>query len=423
MTRLRLDRSRGAGEEPGAGDRRPQREWRILAPVLVGTFMGVLDTTIVNVALPSIAGGTHARGGGPGMGSVRVRAGIRPGTGASGPARRPVRVQAAIRDRPDRVHPGEPGLRAVAGPGQPDRGQGGAGGGCRNLLPGGRCHHPAALLGGPAQPRVRLFRRGGRHLRRGRAAAGRAADPVRRHARRLALGVPCQRVHRGGSDPGCHPAAAPAAAGGAAPAGPGGERPARRDATAAADPAGGGTRAQLAAVELADAGGLRARCGAAVGLGDPARPARRRAGHPGGIVPAALVRGRPVAGAALLRRVQHAVLHPVDPVAAGAWSRRAGNRPAGAADGTGQPAHGIEQPPLLHPFRPPGDPGRDLRHARRAGAHPADDPSRRPPGRARGCWPARWRWRAWGTGLSSRPTRTTYWARCRASRPAPRAAR
>ena len=33
------------------------REWRILAVVLVGSFMAVLDTTIVNVALPSIAEG------------------------------------------------------------------------------------------------------------------------------------------------------------------------------------------------------------------------------------------------------------------------------------------------------------------------------------------------------------------------------
>jgi EmrB/QacA subfamily drug resistance transporter len=35
-------------------------QWLILAVVLVGSFMAVLDTTIVNVALPSIAVGTHA---------------------------------------------------------------------------------------------------------------------------------------------------------------------------------------------------------------------------------------------------------------------------------------------------------------------------------------------------------------------------
>jgi EmrB/QacA subfamily drug resistance transporter len=36
------------------------RNWRILAIVLVGSFMAVLDTTIVNVALPSIGQGAHA---------------------------------------------------------------------------------------------------------------------------------------------------------------------------------------------------------------------------------------------------------------------------------------------------------------------------------------------------------------------------
>ena len=36
------------------------REWRILAVVLAGSFMAVLDTTIVNVALPSIAQGIKA---------------------------------------------------------------------------------------------------------------------------------------------------------------------------------------------------------------------------------------------------------------------------------------------------------------------------------------------------------------------------
>jgi EmrB/QacA subfamily drug resistance transporter len=35
-------------------------DWRLLAVVLVGSFMAVLDTTIVNVALPSIAQGTQA---------------------------------------------------------------------------------------------------------------------------------------------------------------------------------------------------------------------------------------------------------------------------------------------------------------------------------------------------------------------------
>jgi MFS family permease len=49
-TRVKQDAAAGPGI----------REWRILAVVLVGSFMAVLDTTIVNVALPSIAQGINA---------------------------------------------------------------------------------------------------------------------------------------------------------------------------------------------------------------------------------------------------------------------------------------------------------------------------------------------------------------------------
>ena len=45
-----------AGREQAAG----KRAWQILFVVLTGAFMAVLDTTIVNVALPSIAVGTRA---------------------------------------------------------------------------------------------------------------------------------------------------------------------------------------------------------------------------------------------------------------------------------------------------------------------------------------------------------------------------
>ena len=47
-----------SGQESSQGP--GMREWRILAVVLVGSFMAVLDTTIVNVALPSIAQGIKA---------------------------------------------------------------------------------------------------------------------------------------------------------------------------------------------------------------------------------------------------------------------------------------------------------------------------------------------------------------------------
>lgn len=44
----------------GHSGRPPRRDWQILAVVLAGAFMAVLDTTIVNVALPSIAEGIRA---------------------------------------------------------------------------------------------------------------------------------------------------------------------------------------------------------------------------------------------------------------------------------------------------------------------------------------------------------------------------
>jgi hypothetical protein len=47
------DTGRRAREQPTARG----GNWRILAVVLVGAFMALLDTTIVNVALPSIAHG------------------------------------------------------------------------------------------------------------------------------------------------------------------------------------------------------------------------------------------------------------------------------------------------------------------------------------------------------------------------------
>ncbi|MBO0804780.1 MAG: MFS transporter [Nocardiopsaceae bacterium] len=50
----------GRVSERRAGQGSGKREWRILAIVLTGSLMAVLDTTIVNVALPSIEQGAHA---------------------------------------------------------------------------------------------------------------------------------------------------------------------------------------------------------------------------------------------------------------------------------------------------------------------------------------------------------------------------
>ncbi len=50
----------GAGPAAGAPSKPDSRGWRAVAVVLVGAFMALLDTTIVNVALPTIRTGLHA---------------------------------------------------------------------------------------------------------------------------------------------------------------------------------------------------------------------------------------------------------------------------------------------------------------------------------------------------------------------------
>ncbi len=50
----------GAGPAPGAASQADGPGWQAVAIVLVGAFMALLDTTIVNVALPTIRTGLHA---------------------------------------------------------------------------------------------------------------------------------------------------------------------------------------------------------------------------------------------------------------------------------------------------------------------------------------------------------------------------
>src|SRR5499433_3839624 len=57
-----LTRDAQAGEV--AGRDRPVRPGLVLAVVLIGQFMAVLDASIVNVAAPSIHAGLHASGAG-----------------------------------------------------------------------------------------------------------------------------------------------------------------------------------------------------------------------------------------------------------------------------------------------------------------------------------------------------------------------
>ncbi len=94
--------------------------WRAVSIVLVGAFMALLDTTIVNVALPSIRTGLHASSA-----SLEwIVAGYALAYGlALVPAlgRRPVRAQAHVPGRADRVHPGQRGVRDRPAPGPAGR--------------------------------------------------------------------------------------------------------------------------------------------------------------------------------------------------------------------------------------------------------------------------------------------------------------
>lgn len=56
-TGARQHQGDGAGE---GGQRAGRRKWQILEVVVAGALMAMPDTTIVNVAMPSIAVGTHA---------------------------------------------------------------------------------------------------------------------------------------------------------------------------------------------------------------------------------------------------------------------------------------------------------------------------------------------------------------------------
>ncbi len=174
--------------------------WRAVSIVLVGAFMALLDTTIVNVALPSIRTGLHAPAQSLEMDRGRLRAGLR--TGAAGARRRAAAdrawSQAAALPRPDHLHPGQRGLRRRAAPGRDRHRPGGAGARGRDLLPGHRRHHPAVLYRAGALPGLRGARRDDRRIDRHRPAARRPDHRGGRSPRWVALGVPGEPVHRGG---------------------------------------------------------------------------------------------------------------------------------------------------------------------------------------------------------------------------------
>ena len=111
-----------AHEQPGppahrvptaAGDRPRRARLPVRVVVLVGAFMALLDTTIVNVALPSIRTGLHASSASLEW-IVSVYALAYGPAGAGRPGWRPVRPQAPVPDRADHLHPGQRGLRPRA---------------------------------------------------------------------------------------------------------------------------------------------------------------------------------------------------------------------------------------------------------------------------------------------------------------------
>ena len=167
--------------------------WLALYVLCLGDLMIVLDTNIVNVALPSIQADLGFSQAALAWVVERLHAHLRRLPAAVGPAGRPVRQQAGVPRRRGRLHPQLRGLRPGAqrgpagrrprGPG-PRRGRGVGGG------PGadhGPVHRARRAGEGDGLLRLRHVRR-----RRGRRAPGRGAD----RAVQLALDLPGERADR-----------------------------------------------------------------------------------------------------------------------------------------------------------------------------------------------------------------------------------
>ena len=190
--------TRDARAGPLARRERPVRPGLVLAVVLIGQFMAVLDASIVNVAAPSIHASLHASGAGLQLVVAGVHDHLRGAAGDRRPARRHPRPPAGVPGRAGPVHARLARLRAGQH-GQPaDRPAPRSGGGRRADDPAGAQPDPAHPRGPGPGPRDEQVRRGAGRRRGGGPARRRPADQRQPVRLGLAAGLPGQRADRRG---------------------------------------------------------------------------------------------------------------------------------------------------------------------------------------------------------------------------------
>ena len=153
--------SRAAEDRPAAP---ADRRWLVLVVVAIAQLMVVLDSTIVNIALPSAQHALGVPEQRPAVGGDGLRAGVRQPAVGGRPPRRHVQPQVGLHHRPGRIRArlSPRGRRRLVR----DAGRGpGAAGGIRRHPRAVRPRHPGQYLPGPA--------RAGKGLRGLRLSSGR----------------------------------------------------------------------------------------------------------------------------------------------------------------------------------------------------------------------------------------------------------